>query len=185
MASVATSAAVSPLTSSVGRLFDAVGALCGLRREVTYEGQAAIELEAAASRAAPESGRYELELHDPRPAIRALVGDLRAGADVAAVAARFHRSIAAATVDCLVAIAGDRGLETAVLSGGVFQNQLLLETTAAGARAAGLRVLVPEKLPPNDGGIAFGQAAIVAARLAAPTETPAPTTPETRPAVHR
>jgi hydrogenase maturation protein HypF len=185
MASVATSAAVSPLTSSVGRLFDAVGALCGLRREVTYEGQAAIELEAAASRAAPESGRYELELHDPRPAIRALVGDLRAGADVAAVAARFHRSIAAATVDCLVAIAGDRGLETAVLSGGVFQNRLLLETTAAGARAAGLRVLVPEKLPPNDGGIAFGQAAIVAARLAAPTETPAPTTPETRPAVHR
>jgi hydrogenase maturation protein HypF len=185
MESVAASAAVSPLTSSMGRLFDAVGALCGLRREVTYEGQAAIELEAAASRAAPDPGRYEIALTDPRPAIRALVADLRAGTDVTIVAARFHRAIAAATVDRLVAIAAERDLETAVLSGGVFQNRLLLETTAAGARAAGLRVLVPEKLPPNDGGIAFGQAAIAAARLAETTEIPAAPIPERRRAVHR
>jgi hydrogenase maturation protein HypF len=185
MASVAATPAVSPLTSSMGRLFDAVGALCGLRLEVTYEGQAAIELEAAACRAGPDSGRYEIALTDPRPAIRALVGDLRGGTDVAVVAARFHRSIAAAAVDALVSIAGERSVDTAVLSGGVFQNRLLLETVAAGARAAGLRVLVPEKLPPNDGGIAFGQAAVAAARLATTTETPAPSTPKRRPAARR
>ncbi len=185
MSSVAAAPAVSPLTSSMGRLFDAVGALCGLRQEVTYEGQAAIELEAAACRAGPGSGRYELELTDPRPAIGALVGDLRAGADVAVVAARFHRSIAAATVDALAAIAGERGLDTAVLSGGVFQNRLLLTAVCAGARTAGLRVLVPETLPPNDGGISFGQAAVAAARLDASTETPAPSTPEKHPAVQR
>jgi hydrogenase maturation protein HypF len=185
MSSVAAAPAVSPLTSSMGRLFDAVGALCGLRGEVTYEGQAAIELEAAASRAGPDTGRYEIGFTDPRPAIRALVGDLRAGTDVAVVAARFHRSIAAATVDALVAIAGEARLDTAVLSGGVFQNRLLLTAVGAGARAAGLRVLVPRTLPPNDGGISFGQAAVAAARLTAPTETPAPSTPERRPAVRR
>jgi hydrogenase maturation protein HypF len=183
MSSVAGAPAVSPLTSSMGRLFDAVGALCGLRREVTYEGQAAIELEAAACGAGPDAGRYEIGFTDPRPAIRALVGDLRAGTDVAVVAARFHRSIAAATVDALVAIAGERRLDTAVLSGGVFQNRLLLTAVSAGARAAGLRVLVPRILPPNDGGISFGQAAVAAARLTALTETPAPSTPERRPAV--
>jgi hydrogenase maturation protein HypF len=183
MSSVAAAPAVSPLTSSMGRLFDAVGALCGLRGEVTYEGQAAIELEAAATRAGPEAGRYEIGFTDPRPAIRALVADLRAGIDVAVVAARFHGSIATATVDALVAIAGERRLDTAVLSGGVFQNRLLLTAVCAGAGAAGLRVLVPRTLPPNDGGISFGQAAVAAARLAAPTETPAPSTPERRPAV--
>ena len=93
------------------------------------------------------------------------------------MAARFHRSIAAATVDALVAIAGERGLDTVVLSGGVFQNRLLLETALAGARAAGLRVLVPEQLPPNDGAIAFGQAAVAAARLGVPSETRAASTP--------
>jgi hydrogenase maturation protein HypF len=185
MASVAAAPAASPLTSSMGRLFDAVGALCGLRQEVTYEGQAAIELEAAACRAGPDAGRYEIGFTDPRPAIRALVADLRAGTDVAVVAARFHRSIAAATVDALVGIAGERGVDTAVLSGGVFQNRLLLTAVCAGARTAGLRVLIPRTLPPNDGGISFGQAAVAAARLAAPIETPAPSTPERRPAVHR
>jgi hydrogenase maturation protein HypF len=181
MASIAAAPEVSPLTSSMGRLFDAVGALCGLRSTVTYEGQAAIELEAAAGRAGPDAGRYEIGFTDPRPAIRALAGDLRAGTEVAVVAARFHRSIAAATVDALVAVAGERSVDTAVLSGGVFQNRLLLNAVCAGARAAGLRVLVPRKLPANDGGIAFGQAAVAAAL----TRTPAATSPETRPAVHR
>ncbi len=182
MASVAAAPAVSPLTSSMGRLFDAVAALCGLRPEVTYEGQAAIELEAAAVRAGPDSHRYELDLADPRPAVRALAAQLRARTDVALVAARFHRSIAAATVQALVAIAGERGVDTAVLSGGVFQNRLLTAMTAAGARAAGLRVLVCERLPPNDGGIAFGQAAVAAARL---SETRGATTPGTPRAARR
>jgi hydrogenase maturation protein HypF len=166
MASVAASPAISPMTSSMGRLFDAVAALCGLRAEVTYEGQAAIDLEAAAWRAPGDTGAYALELADPRPAIRELTGELRDGVDVPTVAARFPRGSAAATVRALAAVASRRGLQTAVLSGGVFQNRMLLEAVAAGARAAGLRVLVPEALPPNDGGIAFGQAAIAAARSA-------------------
>jgi hydrogenase maturation protein HypF len=168
MAQVAARPAVSPLTSSMGRLFDAVAALCGLHAEVTYEGQAAVELEAAAGRAGRGAGGYEMTLPDPRPALRAVAAELRAGVGVAVVAARFHNAVAAATIAALAATAGDRGLGTVVLSGGVFQNRLLLEAVLAGARAAGLRVLVPQKLPPNDGGIAFGQAAVAAALGADP-----------------
>ncbi len=89
----------------------------------------------------PAPTRFALD--DPRPAIRELSGDLRDGVDVPTVAARFHRGVAAATVDALAAIAGRRGLEAAVLSGGVFQNRMLLRGRRRGARAAGLRVLVP------------------------------------------
>jgi hydrogenase maturation protein HypF len=187
MARVAGRSAVSPLTSSMGRLFDAVAALCGLHAEVTYEGQAAVELEAAAWRAPEDAGSYDMEISDPRPAIRALAADLQAGADVPVVAARFHNAVAAATVAALARTAGERGLGTVVLSGGVFQNRLLLESVAAGASAAGLRVLVPELLAANDGGISFGQAAVAAARLAGTpiSESPAATTRERRPAVHR
>jgi hydrogenase maturation protein HypF len=189
MAQVAARADVSPLTSSMGRLFDAVAALCGLHAEVTYEGQAAVELEAAAWRAPEETGGYDMELRDPRPAIRALAADLRAGTGAPVVAARFHTAVAAATVAALAHTAGGRGLGTVVLSGGVFQNRLLLEKVFAGASAAGLRVLVPERLPPNDGGISFGQAAVAAARRAAggtaTSETPAASTPQGRRAVHR
>jgi hydrogenase maturation protein HypF len=185
MAQVAASPAVSPLTSSMGRLFDAVAALCGLRAEVSYEGQAAIELEAAAWRAGAGVGAYRATLSDPRPAVRELVADLRSGADAAVVAARFHGAISAATVSALARIAGERGLGTVVLSGGVFQNRRLLESVADGAEAAGLRVLIPERLPPNDGGISFGQAAVAAARLASTTGTAAASDPETRPAAPR
>ncbi|MGI8714118.1 MAG: carbamoyltransferase HypF, partial [Solirubrobacteraceae bacterium] len=192
MASVAASPAVSPLTSSIGRLFDAVAALCGLRDTVTYEGQAAVELEAVAWRAGRVDGGYEIELRDgvldPRAALRALLADLDRGVDIAVVAARFHAGVSAATVAALTSIAGERGLGTAVLSGGVFQNRLLLESVAAGAAAAGLRVLHPERLPSNDGGISFGQAAVAAARLAAgasASETPASSSPPARPADQR
>jgi hydrogenase maturation protein HypF len=159
---------VSPLTSSMGRLFDAVSALCGIAAQVTYEGQGAVELEAAAW-AAGSHGAYEIEVGkgwrlDPRAAIRRLVGELRDRGDPGAIAARFHAGVTAATVAAVTGIAGERGLDTAVLSGGVFQNRLLLETTAAGLERAGLRVLIPELLPPNDGGISYGQAAVAAAR---------------------
>ncbi len=168
MDQIGASPEVSPLTSSMGRLFDAVSALCGIAAEVTYEGQGAVELEAAAWAAGPD-GAYEIEIGggwrlDPRAAIRELVGELRRGTDPGAVAARFHAGVAAATVAAVAGIAGERGLDTAVLSGGVFQNRLLLETTAAGLERAGLRVLIPERLPPNDGGISYGQAAVAAAR---------------------
>jgi hydrogenase maturation protein HypF len=86
---------------------------------------------------------------------------------VATVSARFHRAVANATGDACVVLARAAGIDTAVLSGGVFQNRLLLEATAAALERAGLRVLVPERLPPNDGQIAFGQVAVAAAWLAA------------------
>ena len=151
-----------------GRLFDAVSALCGLRTEVTYEGQAAIELEAACDPA--ERGAYEFDVVmgvlDARPAILAARRDLTRGVDVGVVAARFHHALADATADDCARLAGDRGLDIVVLSGGAFQNRRLLERTAARLAGAGLRVLVPARLPPNDGGISFGQAAVAAATLA-------------------
>jgi hydrogenase maturation protein HypF len=167
---IAESAAVSPLTSSMGRLFDAVSALCGLRAHVSYEGQAAAELESVA--VAGGDSAYSLPLRhelgkrviDPRPAIEAVAGDIAAGVAVGVVARRFHEGVARATAEACSEAAERRGLELAVLSGGVFQNRLLLERTVALLAAAGLRVLVPERLPPNDGGIAFGQAAVAAAR---------------------
>jgi hydrogenase maturation protein HypF len=179
MVAIGESPEVSPLTTSMGRLLDAVGALCGLGAQITYEGQAAIALEAAAWEAQRTGGPpadYAIELVcnargaftlDPRAMLRAVTGDLERGAAVGLVAAGVHGAVAAATVAALEQIAARRGLGTAVLSGGVFQNRMLLETVSAGLAGAGLRVLVPERLPPNDGGISFGQAAIAAALDAA------------------
>jgi hydrogenase maturation protein HypF len=167
MAQVARSADLSPVTTSMGRLFDAVAALCGVRTRCTYEGQAAIELEAAAG---DDRGAYELPFADgvldARATVRAVVADLRAGVPVPTIAARFHATVADATARACLDAAERHGLELVVLSGGVFQNRRLLASTAATLADAGLRVLVPEKLPPNDGGIAFGQAAVAAAQLA-------------------
>jgi len=162
----------SPLTTSMGRLFDAVAALCGLRPEVNYEGQAAIELEAACDPG--EQGRYPLALAgssellvlDPRETIEAVRADIAAGVPVGAVASRFHAAVAAATVAACASAASEHGTEVVVLSGGVFQNRRLLTETAAGLRATGLRVLIPERLPCNDGGIAYGQVAVAARRIA-------------------
>ena len=170
-------------TSSAGRLFDAVAAMCGVRLEVSYEGQAAIELEALADPGAaepypfatfaPSSKVDEDQLRpdpvvvmDPRPAIVAVLADLAAGVAVSTISARFHAGLAQATVRGCVLAAEREGVDLAVLSGGVFQNRLLLESTAAALQRAGLRVLVPERLPCNDGQIAFGQVAVAAARLA-------------------
>jgi hydrogenase maturation protein HypF len=167
MAQVARSADVSPVTTSMGRLFDAVAALCGVRTVCTYEGQAAIELEAAAD---GDRGAYELPLADgvldARVTVRAIVADLRAAVPAATIAARFHATVADATVRACLDAADRHGLELVVLSGGVFQNRRLLASTAAALDDAGVRVLVPERLPPNDAGVSFGQAAVVAAQLA-------------------
>lgn len=162
----------SPFTSSMGRLFDAVSAICGVRLEATYEGQAAVEFEAIADRAAADPYPLEFEHRgqtvalDPRPMIRAVLHDISAGVPVATISARFHAGLARATADVLVIIAEREDLRLAVLSGGVFQNRLLLELTLDALQEAGLRVLVPQTLPPNDGQIAFGQVAVAAARLA-------------------
>jgi len=164
----------APITTSAGRLFDAVAALCGLRPRVNYEGQAAVELEAAADPG--ERGAYPLPVAiggqdgggaeavvlDARATILGVQRDAFAGAPLPTIAARFHNALADASARACATIAERRGLATVVLSGGVFQNRLLLERTAALVADAGLRVLTPERLPPNDGGIAYGQAAVAA-----------------------
>ena len=145
----------SPLTTSMGRLFDAVAALCGVRDEVNYEGQAAVELEALAD--AGERGAYEMPGLDARPTVARRRGR-RSGAGWTrpSISARFHNAVARATAEACTE-------ELVVLSGGVFQNRRLLTSTRDLLEAAGHRVLVPERLPPNDGGIAYGQAAVAAA----------------------
>ena len=164
----------SPLTTSVGRLFDAVAALCGLRADVTHEGQAAMELEAVADPAALAGRGYPLPvvadgeapiLLDARATIGAVLADLRGGADVPTIAGRFHAGLADATASACAGLAERHGLDRVVLAGGVFQNRLLLERTWTLLGEAGLRVLVPRLLPPNDGAISYGQAAIAAARM--------------------
>jgi len=163
----------APATTSMGRLFDAVAALAGIRTEVSYEGQAAIELEAACD--PHENGSYPIELSggidpplviDPRETIRAVAADIAAGQSAGVIARRFHRTIAGATVKALVELAAAHGTGVVVLSGGVFQSRLLLESVSSALAEAGLRVLVPERLPVNDGGISYGQAAVAAALLA-------------------
>jgi hydrogenase maturation protein HypF len=157
----------APLTTSMGRLFDAVAALCGVRMVTTYEGQAAIELEAIADRS--QCGIYEVPIDadgrlDARPMILDVLSDLSDGTPAAVVSARFHRSIAAATAAACADAAATCGTDLVVLGGGVFQNRLLLGDTTLRLRGLGLRVLAPRQLPANDGGISYGQAAIAAAR---------------------
>ncbi len=163
----------SPTTTSMGRLFDAVAALCGVRLEVNYEGQAAAELESLCDPG--ERGCYSLPLEhhggalvlDARATVAEIAADVRAGVEPERVAARFHNAVAAASASALITAAGERDLDTVVLAGGSFQNRLLLEAVASAVQRVGLRALVPERLPPNDGGISFGQAAVAAAQLAA------------------
>ncbi|HWH11331.1 MAG TPA: carbamoyltransferase HypF [Solirubrobacteraceae bacterium] len=146
-------------TSSMGRLFDAVAALCGVRAVVTFEGQAAIELEALADH--DERRAYPLDADlDPRDLILAVRRDVADGVPIPLVSARFHNAVARGTARAVIAT----GLDTVVLSGGCFQNRLLTERTIAELR--GVRCLLPRQLPPGDGGISFGQAAIAAALLA-------------------
>jgi hydrogenase maturation protein HypF len=173
----------SPLTSSCGRLFDAVAALLNLRHTVSYDGQGAIELEALAEMAAEESKSplpplsqrgeypYSIVLHgeapfqlDFSPMIIEILADIAAGIRSAVIAHRFHLSVAtAATVACLQ-ISQSSGLKRIILSGGVFQNRLLTEMIYTALAQKGLAVFTHRLVPPNDGGIALGQAAIAGRR---------------------
>jgi hydrogenase maturation protein HypF len=170
VARLARSGLAAPPTTSAGRLLDAVAALCGVRSTVTYEGQAAIELEALADRA--ERRAYPLEITDDlildaRPTLRTVVADLASGTAVATVSARAHNALATATAAACATAADRSHTDIVVLSGGVFQNRLLLERCAVDLTTRGLRVLHPERLPCNDGGISYGQAAVAAATAAA------------------
>ena len=153
-------------TSSAGRLFDAVAAVAGVRDAVSYEGQAAIELEQRVDR--QEAGGYPARviggvLHGT-DLVRAAAADVRAGAPVGTVAARFHNGFAAALVRLVEAARVDCGLSTVALSGGVLQNVALLRRLVDGLTARGFVVLTHTRVPPNDGGISFGQVAVAAAR---------------------
>jgi hydrogenase maturation protein HypF len=151
----------APLSSGMGRLFDAVAAVLGVRDEVTYEGQAAIELELLASDLAAE--RYAWRFGDTTELVTLCYSDLREGRPREEVAAAFHETVAAAAAEAC-ATAGEP--RTVVLSGGTFQNLRLLGSTRARLEERGFRVLAHHRVPPNDGGISYGQAAVAAARLA-------------------
>src|SRR4029453_10537093 len=144
------------VTSSAGRLFDAVAAILGVRDAVNYEGQAAVELEQLADpdeRSAYPAGIVvadgQLLQLGGSDLVRAVVEDLAAGGAPPLIAARFHNGLAAATVTACEAIREDRGLGTVALSGGVFQNMLLLERTVSALDHRGFRVLTPSRAPPH------------------------------------
>ncbi len=172
----------SPLTSACGRLFDAVAALIGVRERVTYEAQAAIELEMAVKIQNPKSKiqirgyPFGVEEGEDGAVIRlrglfdALLADLRGGVAVGEMAYRFHVTVAEMIEAMCERIAQETGLRTVALSGGCFQNRLLLALVMLRLREVGLRVLLHRQVPCNDGGLSLGQAVI--AHFAAPTSKP-------------
>ncbi|HEU5451539.1 MAG TPA: carbamoyltransferase HypF [Terriglobales bacterium] len=158
------------LTSSCGRLFDAVAALLGMRSEANFEGQAAIELEMACAPGVEEAYEFEIEAGTPapidfRPLIRGIVRDLQAGDSRHAIASRFHNTIAAVIVEVCRRIRDADRLQRVCLSGGTFQNVYLLERAVRLLRAGDFEVFLHSAVPPNDGGIALGQAVIANAML--------------------
>lgn len=151
--------------SSVGRLFDAVASLLGVRHRIDYEGQAAIELEALAQSAGETCMRPSLPLTvgpdgviDPAPMVQTMVAALYAGTPPAVLAAAFHQAVAVAVAEVVAQVAG--GTALVGLTGGVFQNVLLLEACRMQLRQNGFEVITHRIVPPNDGGLALGQAAV-------------------------
>jgi len=160
----------SPATSSLGRLFDGVAALAGLRTYAFFEGQPAMELEMAAGEAPATPYDYAWELDEtyrvaPQPIVRAVVGDVEKGISVAEISARFHATLIRLFADLCVAIRSDSGLNRVALSGGVFQNALLSGGLEQSLAAAGFQVYSHRQVPANDGGISLGQAVIAAATV--------------------
>jgi hydrogenase maturation protein HypF len=178
----------TPLTSAAGRLFDAVAALVGVRHQVTYEAQAAIEMEMLATRTAGskptfleagsfQEGVYPFGLEGDgqeaapylvrlRPLVEAIQADLAAGLDPAEIGYRFHHTMAALIEDLCSRIAAQSGLRTVTLTGGCFQNRLLLSLSVTRLEQAGFRVLLHRQVPCNDGGISLGQVALAHSALA-------------------
>lgn len=169
----------SPRTSSMGRLFDAAAAILGICDKATYEGEPAIEFEAAAWRALDgktvrlggnHTGVFtsadDFPILDPQPLIEALLNGIEAGAPADRLALEFHIAIARSSARIAREICAREGLDTVALSGGVFMNRLLLQLLTHELKDAGLAVLVPHAVPVNDGCIAYGQAAVARARLA-------------------
>ena len=173
----------SPRTSSMGRLFDAAAAILGICGQATYEGEPAIELEAAAwhaldsestcptgnmaSFSVTESSRPDdCHVLNSRPLIEALLEGIRAGAPAGRLALDFHVAVVRSSAHIASEICTRESLDTVALSGGVFMNRLLLQLLTRELKSMGLTVLVPHSVPVNDGCIAYGQAAIARAHLA-------------------
>jgi len=160
----------APPTSSIGRLFDAVSSLVGLRDDTTFEGQAAVDLEGAAGLDSSGSYTFTVAEHegmsvvDPAPVIRGVVDGLAAGRGASAIAAAFHNSLARMILDVARDTRSRTGINRVVLSGGVFQNALLATRTTDALERAGFRVFTHRLVPCNDGGLALGQAYVVALR---------------------
>ena len=166
----------APMSSSCGRLFDAVAGILGIAFDaISYEGQAAIELENLfgmhdLQRVEPypfalvdgEPGEI-----DPAPMWQALIDDLASGRDSASISAAFHAGLGRAVAEFAQRLASGRGVDTVALSGGVFQNQSLLEVCVEGLRRHGLQVMIHRQVPANDGGLALGQAVVAAHRTLA------------------
>jgi hydrogenase maturation protein HypF len=151
-------------TSSMGRLFDAVASLAGVRHTVTYEAQAAIEFEALAATGLEAAYAFtgDDSQFDAAPLIQAVAADVLAGTPISIIAARFHGAVAALIVQLSLRLRRQTGLNRVALSGGVFQNTTLLELATRRLYAEDFTVLTHRRVPPNDGGLALGQAVIAA-----------------------
>ena len=158
----------SPLTSSLGRLFDAVAAICGIRNQVNFEGQAAMELEMAALEDSDgvydygwdTDGAYRILT---APIIRGVVNDVANTRPIGEISSRFHRTLISLFTDLSVRIGKERNLKQVVLSGGVFQNAIMLTGLTRALEEKGFQVFSHQQVPTNDGGIALGQAVVAAA----------------------
>jgi hydrogenase maturation protein HypF len=166
--------AFCPPTSSAGRLFDAVAALTGVRRDCHYDGQPAIELEWVALGATDDGSAYDFELArerpgapwvlDTRPLVRGVAGDVARGVAPGVVSRRFHRTLAALVTNTLERLRAEHGVARVVLGGGVFGNGVLLDQLLVTLPARGFEPYRPERFPPGDGGLCLGQLAVAAAQ---------------------
>lgn len=166
-------AAPMPYATSAGRWFDAVAALCGVRDEITYEGQAPMELESIAGELEAPSYEFAIDRQeeapfvvDLRPTIRQIAAERRRGEPASWIAARFHETLARIVLACCEQARAGGSPSLVALSGGCFLNRRLAERATALLESAGFEVLLHRHVPPNDGGLSFGQAAVASFRLA-------------------
>ena len=160
----------APLTSSLGRLFDGVAAICGIHQRVNFEGQAAMELEMAATGDSDSVYEYEWDTDGAyriltEPIIRGVVDDVACGIPVGEISSRFHRTLIRLFTDLCVVIGKELELDRVVLSGGVFQNLILLTGLTRALEEKNFKVFSHQQVPTNDGGIALGQAVVAAAKF--------------------
>ena len=162
----------APVSTGMGRLFDAVAAIAGVGVRVNYEGQAAVELEQLLDERI--DGRYCFTIQqkkdapwvvDQRPVIRAALEDIHKSVAPGGISVRFHRAVVDLCREICSQLRDSTGLHTVALSGGCWQNVWLLEHTVESLREAGFNVLLNQRIPCNDGGLSYGQAAVAAARL--------------------